>query len=85
MKKTYSKPVIIIENFSLSTNLAADCEKPFTLAEQFACGIPDESGTGLMIFDTSIASTCGVDGMGNEVYDGFCYHIPSESNELFNS
>ena len=87
MKKTYEKPVIIIENFTLSTNIAGDCEKPFNLQAQFVCGIPDDFGLGadFYIFDTSAGGTCKVDGTGEEMYDGFCYHIPSETNELFNS
>lgn len=86
MKKTYSKPQIVIENFTLSTNVAGDCEQPYTLQAQFICAIPDTSGAGLNLFSTAFSGDCNVDGNGNTAtYDGFCYHIPSEKNQLFNS
>lgn len=85
MKKTYVKPVVMIEKFTLSTSVAGDCEKPFNLQAQFVCGIPDDYGLNLKIFDTDLGGDCIIDGSGQEVYDGFCYHIPTEKNELFNS
>ena len=86
MKKTYQKPVILIENFSLNTSIAGDCEKPFSGHAQFICAIPDDSGTGMTIFGSSVDSNCVAEGNGDKaMYDGFCYHIPSASNQLFNS
>lgn len=87
MKKEYTKPQIIIENFTLSTNLAADCEKPFTGIAQFVCAIASESNPGITIFNANLDdSDCEYNGDGNkDTYDGFCYHVPTESNQLFNS
>ena len=87
MKKTYSKPSILIENFALSTNIAANCDKPFNLQVQFVCGIPNDSGVpGMDIFDPTLGGSCVFPGDGDSaIYDGFCYHIPTETNELFNS
>ena len=86
MKKTYSKPSILIEKFALSTNIAGDCERPFTLIGQYECGVPDDNGYGDIIFSFDVASNCTVEGIGDKhIYDGFCYHIPSETNQLFNS
>lgn len=85
VKKSYNKPEIYFESFSLSTSIASGCEVPFTLAAKNICGIPDENGTGERIFDTSITSTCTTSGTGIEKFDGFCYHIPTETNNLFKS
>ena len=86
MKKTYSKPSVIIENFTLSTNIAGDCERPFNLQAQFICAIPDESGSGMTLFSGSVDSMCDAEGDGDKaIYDGFCYHVPTENRELFNS
>ena len=86
MKKTYSKPHIVIEKFTLNTSIASNCEKPFTLFEQFACGVPDDNGYGDIIFSFDVASNCTVEGIGDKhIYDGFCYHVPSETNQLFAS
>lgn len=86
MKKTYSKPSILIENFTLSTNIAGNCEKPYGLHEQFACGVPDDNGCGEIIFSLDVGSNCTVEGIGDKhIYDGFCYHVPSETNQLFAS
>lgn len=87
MKKIYTKPEIYFESFSLSTNIANDCDAPFTLAAKDICAIPDANGVqGMGIFNMTVAgSNCGVHGEGNEMYNGFCYHIPTDSNMLFNS
>ena len=87
MKKAYIQPQIIFENFSVSTNIASDCEVPFNLAAKDICAIPDANGLpGMGIFNVTVAGTlCGVNGTGNEVYNGFCYHVPTETNNLFNS
>lgn len=85
MKKVYSKPMVAIERFTLSTNIAGDCEKPFSLQAQFVCGIPDENGLGMKIFNPSLGGDCVIPGEDNAKYDGFCYHVPTETNELFNS
>lgn len=86
-KKKYKKPMIVIESFSLDTNIAGNCEKPFNLQAQFVCGIPDENGLGMNIFTPGLdGGNCIVPGNGdNAKYDGFCYHVPTENNELFNS
>ena len=84
MKKTYEKPMIIFEDFSLSTSIAAGCEvinKNPSLAD--SCGyIPNDRWTGEPIFTTTI-SGCGSTQSGD--FDGLCYHVPTEDNNLFNS
>ena len=85
MKKVYNKPEILFESFVLSTAIAGNCEQIFTLSQQFVCAIPDPYGIGMNIYNTSISDDCTVDGTGNELYDGFCYHIPTEALVLFSS
>ena len=86
MKKAYSKPEIVFENFSLTTSIAGNCEHIYTFARDI-CSIPDENGLGMNIFSTGVAgTTCVIDGSpDSKTYDGFCYHIPTETNNLFTS
>lgn len=83
MKKTYSKPRIMFESFSMSTNIAAGCEKTFGLYSRGACGYEDD--TGEVIYATGVGSVCTTNGGDAGSYDGLCYHLPDESNNLFNS
>ena len=84
MKKTYMKPEIYFESFTLSTNIAANCDHPFDLQAQFVCAIPDSNGQGMGIFDPNRGGGCVIPG-SDEMYNGFCYHVPTENNMLFNS
>lgn len=85
MKKIYTKPEIYFESFSLSTSIAANCDKIISLPSQFACGIPDDNGLGMNVFSPGPSSDCVLPGDSNKEYDGFCYHVPTEVNQLFNS
>lgn len=81
MKKAYSKPDIVFENFSLSTNIAAGCEYSTNFARD-VCGFkfgPD------MIFLEKITGCTEkvVDGDGQ--FNGICYHNPSDDNNIFSS
>ncbi len=82
MKKKYVKPQIIIENFSLSETIAAGCEVIVDTHSSGQCGL-DFGGDA--IFLTGIQG-CKIqvtedDGLNN----GMCYHVPIETNNLFNS
>jgi hypothetical protein len=81
MKKIYSKPEIVFEDFSLSTNIAGNCELDTPLPSlKDSCGYPIR---GAVVFTDGI-NACTYkpqDGMHN----GFCYHVPTEYNNLFNS
>ena len=87
MKKAYSKPEIVFENFSLTTNIAGDCEEIYGFFARGTCGIPDSNGLGMKIFNTTpgVNSDCVIQGGDDTLYDGFCYHVPTETNNLFNS
>ena len=85
MKKTYRKPEIFFENFSLSTSIAGNCDIAIGLPSQFVCGIPDENGLGMKIFNTNLGGDCSIPGGDDAKHDGFCYHVPTAGMVLFNS
>ena len=84
MKKTYTKPEIVFENFLMSTSIAGDCDpKTHTPSlNQCAYSYEDEfAGTvNLFIDNVNACTTKEADGE----YNGFCYHVFTGSN-LFNS
>lgn len=82
MKKAYSKPEIMFENFSLSTNIAAGCEHTTSLPSYEASCAYISSGFGEKIFVS--APNCEVTAPNGE-YGNICYHNPSYENNLFNS
>ena len=87
MKKVYSKPEIMFEDFTLSTSIAGGCEHqdvtPTT--SQTGCGLnfgPD------VIFVAGVCSTAeGVEPYGPDdgVYNGICYHVPGSYGNIFAS
>ncbi len=80
MKKTYSKPEILFEDFSLSTNIAAGCEFDVT-HDQGSCGIK----FGLdVLFNRDMSGVCN-EYPENGMHDGYCYHNPTETNNMFSS
>ncbi len=86
MKKTYSKPEIFFENFSLSQNIAGDCEEKTNTPSQGQCGL--DFGP-FVVFLDSVGSVCTgagrVEDMGGDgAYGQICYHVPYGEN-LFNS
>ncbi len=88
MKKVYTKPEIIFENFSMSTNIAGDCEKIVGSPSKDSCGVGGSAPfTNLFSnIDLTSATACHIPGDKNyEDYDGFCYYNPSDNYELFNS
>lgn len=86
MKKKYVKPVIIFENFSLSTNIAGDCESTVGNPSKGTCAV---IGTGDIYMFSGTVTQCDYkpEDLGGEEdkWNGFCYHVPTEYNNLFNS
>ena len=90
MKKTYAKPEIMFEDFTLTTSIAAGCEVQDTnKATINSCGL-DFSGVAVF---TDRMSGCLVPGGvavpdddmdGDAEWNGICYHNPSGTN-IFNS
>lgn len=82
MKKAYTAPEIMFEDFTISTNIAAGCEAKSDLQAGGRCGF--KWGKKIIFVDeTTGCSVEVVSGDGN--YDGLCYHNPSEDYNVFNS
>lgn len=80
MRKTYSKPEILFEDFTLNESIAGDCEvKTYTPAQK-QCGL-DFAGDVIFLIDM----TGCTDKYAEGEYEGICYHVPDSSNNLFNS
>lgn len=79
MKKIYSKPEIMFDSFTLTTNIAAGCGKKIDTHVNGVCGL-ELSGVGKAFLD-NIAG-CEVKFTESDEY---CYHVPTEDNKLFNS
>lgn len=86
MRKKYTKPEIMFENFAMSTNIAGDCEgEPVNNATKGSCGIPGSGGDFLF---TDGVEGCTIDWKalnGADNYNGLCYHHPTSDSNLFNS
>lgn len=80
MKKAYEAPEILFENFSLSTSISVGCEldTPLPSYEQ-NCGYPVKGG--IVFSDPNQCTHPEQSG----TYNGFCYHVPVEEKNLFNS
>lgn len=85
MKKVYEKPSIIIENFSLTTSVASNCENKTNTPSQGACALiwEDEFLGKIEVFYSTMGACKTHEDDGE--YNGICYHVPSESYNLFNS
>ncbi len=81
MKKVYSKPEIIFEDFALSTNIAGNCEVKTNTPSQMQCAYYSDFDEAVFLDTIQACSTYPSEG----VYDGFCYHVPTEDKNLFNS
>lgn len=87
MKKTYAKPAVYFESFTLCTAIAAGCEVKTNTPAARQCGI--DFGPYTLFLDT-MTGVCFGDGAIKDVggdgrYNGICYHVPEDSNNLFNS
>lgn len=83
MKKTYSKPQIMFESFSLSTSIAGDCGVKTDAPAAGTCGM--EYGDMGTIFLTDVAGCSIVFGIDDGFFNGICYHVPVQNLNLFNS
>lgn len=84
MKKKYSKPGIIIEDFALVQNIAGNCgntEKKYTYADKYQCAW--DMGGGKTIF--TVAGTCQKVVGPDDPYQEECYNNPGGMYTIFNS
>lgn len=89
MKKAYTKPQIMFEDFSLSTSIALGCEfESYNNSVEGSCGYFDE-GLQAPVFVQSGSGGCVYGApdkqWGNSDYNTVCYDVPSESYNLFTS
>ena len=93
MKKTYSKPEIMFEDFTMSESIAIGCEK---IANQtlYACQYDYGKGSKKKnIFAETYGCTYTATVRWDEElqdfiddrHDSLCYHVPFETNNLFTS
>lgn len=82
MKRKYSRPDIIFEDFSLSTSIASGCGEKTNTHSQNTCGL--DFGPGGTVF-TQDVSGCIFKVGDNGEFDGLCYHVFCDESRLFNS
>ncbi len=80
MKRTYKKPEIMFEDFSLSTSIALGCEYGAHHTEN-ACAYEDEY-LGEFIFTEGLAVCTATVPDG---YNSLCYHVPKDTMNIFAS
>ena len=86
MKKAYTKPEIVFEDFSLCTGIASGCEIIIDNQSSGSCGYQFEGGNGMTMF-THQAGTdvCNVPSEDDDKKNTFCYQNPISTNNIFNS
>lgn len=85
MKKVYEKPEIMFESFILSTNIAAGCEIVIDNHSSGSCGYEYEGGSGTTMFTVALGEKiCNIP-IDDDEKNTFCYHVPIQTNNLFNS
>ena len=82
MKKVYSKPEIMFDSFSMTTNIASGCDIISKLPQEGTCGYqpPRDSN---VYFVSSLTGCTHVPDDGP--YNYICYHIPNDDTALFSS
>lgn len=82
MKKTYEAPEILFEDFALSTSISAGCEKIINPL-LYTCGV-NYPGIGVIFVQGNTG--CDVEMEDSfKTADGYCYHVPTEDKNMFNS
>ena len=81
MKKAYSKPEIMFEDFSLSANVAAGCTFKTDTKSEGDCGYYSVRYNAMLF--TLTVSGCKYTAVQDT--DSLCYHVPNEMNDIFNS
>lgn len=83
MKKVYSKPEIMFESFTMSTNIAGTCGKDIAMpTNKEGCGYPVEGYGTIFLTDMS---GCAKKLPPKTEYNGICYDVPVPEGLLFNS
>lgn len=82
MKKVYEAPEILFEDFSLSTSISAGCDKIINPL-LYTCGVY-YPGIGMIFVEGNTGCSVKMEDTF-ETSDGYCYHVPNEDKNLFNS
>ncbi len=88
MKKKYSRPDIAFESFSLSTSIAGNCELKTDTKGGGECSYPMDGLGNLFLTTMEACNGAGNTPITDEqslTFNGFCYHVPVENSNLFNS
>jgi hypothetical protein len=81
--KKYEKPMVIIEDYSVSEFIAKNsCESRVNFREGMGGCTFNYSGINLF---TNSLSECAFSVDQNDAFNGVCYHGPSGSNNFFSS
>lgn len=81
MKKAYVKPEIYFESFELSANIATGCEYTTNHAMN-VCTYEITGGRNVFVDATTSCNDIKVPG---GQYGSVCYHVPSDTSNLFTS
>ena len=79
MKRTYTAPDILFEDFTMSTSIALNCDVRVNNSTENVCGYETRNG---IVFTDDIS---GCKYKQPDGYDGICYHVPIDTADLFNS
>lgn len=82
MKKTYQKPDIHFDSFSLSNSIAGSCEFDTDTKSQGLCSI--QFGD-YKVFTSKVAGCKGGIIVDSGQFNGICYHVPTNDKNVFNS
>ena len=74
--------MIVIENFSLNTTIAGNCDVKIDTQNSGECGL---DWAGEMLFLVNINGCSEKVDVDDGSYNGMCYHVPNDDNNLFNS
>ena len=83
MKKTYTKPEIMFEDFSLSTSIALGCVYG-AQHQQYMCPYVDNEFFEAVIFLESMGNVCETQ-VEDSANNGLCYHDPVPELKIFAS
>lgn len=86
MKKAYSKPEILFEDFSLSVNIAGNCSPIAGSPTEGECSIIGSGGEPVFTGDIAGCMFKPEDmGYGSDEWDEICYNVPFDYANYFNS
>ena len=77
--KSYVTPMLSFESFELTSNTASACENT---THEFASG---ECGLWIGGANLFLEGITGCNVPVQDGHDGYCYHHPTDNNNLFNS